>query len=414
MIGFVAIAALMITFALAILLTPLLRIGKSSDDPADQARRRLQVLDAAFAAGVINEDEYGEKRAALGTQLLGEITGAAPVAPRARGPLVIALMITLLLPASAIVLYRTIGNPDAIDTARLTAAAAPVEHGPDMQAAISKLSEKLKQNPNDAEGWALLGRAYKSDERFSEAREALKRATELEPDNPDILLEYAEALALSSNDRRLTGEARALIERALTLDAESQRGLWLLGISDYQARNYDTAITSWTKLLKLLPKDTDVARSVSEQIAAARKLADGVASPVDAKINGDQEQNNPQPKNGKDPKISVHVIVDPALQDKITASDVLFVFAKAVNGPPMPLAIQRMEASKLPITITLDNSMGMLPNIKLSQFPQVILGARISKSGNAIAQSGDLQTQSAAIDVTTEKTVELSIDETVP
>ncbi len=408
--GFLATA--MLAFALALVLMPLLRTGAVRSNHARQIRKQVRALDQALASNVINATEYAAKRAELGTRLLADLTESTAT-PRPRGSFITALVIALLLPAVAISLYQWVGTPRALDNNQALARNSD-EHGPDMQQAIRKLAEKLKQNPNDGEGWTLLGRAYKAGEQYAPAREALKRALELLPDNPDVMLEYAETLALSSTDRRLTGEARELIERALALDSNNQRGLWLLGISEYQAGQYDAAIRNWNRLLPLLPKDSDVARSVTEQIAAAQKRL-GVDTTAVAETSLTATHTDAGDKDAKASlQIRVHIAVDPALQDKLAPSDVLFVFAKAANGPPMPLAIQRLRADQLPTTVTLDDSMGMLPNIKLSQFPQIILGARVSKSGNAVAQSGDLQTQSAALDVHQKETIELLINQIVP
>jgi cytochrome c-type biogenesis protein CcmH len=297
---------------------------------------------------------------------------------------------------------------------------APADHGQNIDQAIAGLTEKLKQNPNDVEGWALLGRAYEATERFTEARDALKHAHDLAPDDADVTVAYAEALALSSESRQITSDARELLEKALKTAPDSQRGLWLLGISDYQAKKYDAAIATWKHLLPLLPKDSNVVQSVQHQIATAEAERDGRAPPADEESTADAiatEAPPPASTSAADsagPHLTVKVALDAKLKDKVTADDVLFIYAKAANGPPMPLAIQRMKASQLPTTVTLTDGMGMMPTMKLSQFPQVIIGARISKSGNAIAQSGDLQTVSKSMDVKSTAPIDLTIDQVVP
>ncbi len=319
-------------------------------------------------------------------------------------------------------LYRYVGNPRALDPEALTAQ-APADHGADMQAAIAKLADKLKQNPDDAEGWALLGRAYKATQRFSEGRDALKHAHDLAPADADITVEYAEALALASPQHRIAGAPRELLDQALKADPQNQRGLWLSGIADSQAGDYAAAIATWNRLLPLLPKDSDVAASIQKQIAQAQALRDGKPLPAEDEASAPNATATPAAANvdaatggatASGPQIVVDVALDPKLKEKAAPGDVLFVFAKAANGPPMPLAIQRLSAAQLPARVTLTDGMGMLPSMKLSTFPQIIIGARISRSGQALAQSGDLQALSAPIANTRREPVELTIDQVVP
>ena len=426
MLSFVMFAALMLALALAFVLRPLLT-RHAPDDPAALARRRMQALLEAHAAGVLSDTEFAAKRTELGDQLLAAIdTGP----PRSRAPFVAATAVALLLPALSIVLYRAVGSPAALDPAALVAApaTAPGEHGQDMEQAIDKLAAKLKQNPGDAEGWALLGRAYLETQRFAEARDALKHAHELVADDPDVGVAYAEALTLASESHQFDAQARALIETALKADPKNQRGIWLLGIADYQAGKFDAAIADWNLLLAQLPKDSTIAQSVRSQIARAEAARDGKPLPAEtaaAEIPaaGETAQAEaPQAATATTAAataadgahLTVKVTLDPNLTAQVSPADTVFVYAKAASGPPMPLAIQRLRADQLPATVVLTDGMGMLPSMKLSQFPQIIIGARISKSGNAIAQAGDLQTVSKPLDVRTTAPIALTIDQIVP
>ena len=423
---FVLIAALMLGVALALLLRPLLRGASRAGDPAAAARRRMKVLQEALDTGVLNKKEFAAKKAELGSEPAGALEAPAP---RSRSAFYAALAVALLLPASAIVLYRLVGDPRALDPASIPppeAQAAGAEHGQDMDQAIAKLAEKLKQNPDDVGGWTLLGRAYLETEHFSEARDALKHAHDLAPAEPDVSVAYAEALTLSGDSHRIDGEAKALIDAALKADPQNQRGLWLLGVSAYQDRNYDGAIASWNRLLALLPAGSTVVQSVKSQIARAEAERDGRAPPEEsasAPAPGAGESTTttvaaqPAPTSAPDaggPHLTINVGLDAKLAAKAAPGDTVFVYAKAASGPPMPLAVQRLRVEQLPATVTLTDGMGMLPNMKLSQFPQVIVGARISKSGNAIAQSGDLQTVSPPLSVTTSTPIDLTIDHVVP
>lgn len=409
MIVFLIGAALMLAAALTFVLPPLLRAPRNAS--ASDARRLLALLDDSHRNGILSDAEYAAKRAELGERLLGALD--TPAAPR-RG-YASAIAIALVLPAAAIVLYRMVGTPAALVPGAQTTAQAPADHGADMEQAIAKLADKLKQNPDDAEGWTLLGRAYEATQRFAEARDALKHAFDLAKDDPDVAVAYAEALALSSPTRRIDGEPRQILDAALKIAPDNQRGLWLLGISEYQANQYDAAIGAWQHLIKILPKDSDIIPSVQQQIARAqaerdgKPLAEDVApaqsAPTSSAATSDTEGG---------PQLHVEVALDPKLVSKLAPGDVLFVYAKAASGPPMPLAIARMGADKLPATVTLTDGMGMLPSMKLSQFPHVVIGARVSKSGNAMAQSGDLEVLSKPIAVTTKEPIRLTIDQIVP
>jgi cytochrome c-type biogenesis protein CcmH len=430
---FLMLAALMLAIALAVVLRPLLS-RRAPDDPAATARRRMQVLNEAHAAGVLNDEEFTAKRAELGEQLLAVIDSSPP---RSRTTFFAAVAVALLLPALAIVLYRFVGNPAALGPAALTPVPAAAEHGQDMEQAISGLAAKLKQNPDDAEGWTLLGRAYLETQRFAEGRDALKHAHDLAANDPDIAVAYAEALTLANESHQFDEQARSMIESALKVDPKNQRGIWLLGIADYQAGKFDAAIASWNRLLEQLPKDSSVAQSIKSQIARAEAARDGRPLPDEPGVaasaaNTETAQAPPPPSApaagqrppaaepstaeaaGAGPHLTIKVALDPALTAKVSPADTVFVYAKAASGPPMPLAIQRLRADQLPATVVLSDGMGMLPNMKLSQFPQVIIGARISKSGNAIAQSGDMQTVSKPLDVATTTPIALTIDQTVP
>ena len=429
---FALLAAAMLIVALALLLPPLLRAGSPKSDPAAAARRRMKVLQEALDTGVLSKKEFAAKKAELGDQLL---SGLDAPAPRSRTAFFAAVAVALLLPAGAIVLYRIVGEPRALDPASVTAPAAqaPDEHGQDMDQAITKLAEKLKQNPGDVAGWTLLGRALLETERFAEGRDALKHAHDLAPADPDVSVAYAEALTLSGDSHRIDGEAKALIDAALKADPQNQRGLWLLGVSAYQEHDYNGAIANWNRLLALMPADSNVTKSIKAQIARAEAERDGRAPPderggreppaeraprtaaaADSAASSAPAQSAASASGGAGPHLTIKVALDAKLAAQAAPGDTVFVYAKAASGPPMPLAVQRLRVDQLPASVTLTDGMGMLPSMKLSQFPQVIVGARISKSGNAIAQSGDLQTTSKPLDVTTTTPIELTIDQTVP
>jgi len=316
---------------------------------------------------------------------------------------------------------RQAGGPRALDPVWRDAVAAttPSADGqappPDMAQAITQLAERMRAEPDDLEGWMLLGRAYKTMERFEPAREALANAYRLAPENPDVLVEYSEALVLASESRRFQGEPLELLTRAVELQPDSQRGLWLLGIAAYQAENYTQAVQVWERLLATLPADAEPRAALEERIAEARQrggLGDGSTGSARTAAAAAPPVESPAATSA--PRLTVTVDIAPELKSKVGASDVLFVFARAAEGPRMPLAIQRLPAASLPVTVTLDDSTSMMPAMKLSLIPRVVVGARVSKSGQATPQPGDFETLSAPLDNTRAEPIPLVIDTVVP
>lgn len=416
------LAAAMALAALGFVAWPLLRQRPIAMglDPALQAKR--EALEQARRAGALTAKEVRTKLAAL--EARPAATGSSRLLP---------IVLVVLLPVAAILLYRTLGEPRALDPVWQGAIAAAAGSGavadtaappPDMDRAVAGLAERLKNEPDDLEGWMLLGRAYKTMERFELAREALANAFRLAPDNPDVMIEYAEAQVLASSSRRFTGEPLALLQRAVLAQPQSQRGLWLLGIASYQENDFAAAAVTWERLLAVLPNDAEPRAQLLERIADARQKAGMPPLPATATVAAAAAQTPQQAPStnptatatasSEGPRLTVTVDITPELKAKVGASDVLFVFARAAQGPRMPLAIQRLPATSLPVTITLDDSTSMMPAMKLSTMPQVVVGARISKSGQATPQPGDFQTLSEPIANTHSEPLRLVIDEVVP
>lgn len=409
---FVVCAGLMLAIALILLLRPLLAGSGAGNS-------KLAALQAAQAAGVIDADEFARKRAALGAEDNG---GGS-----ARPAMIWVWVIALLLPLGATFLYWMNGDPRAFhleqydklaQAARGENTGGNAQDAPDMNEAINGLAERMAKDGGDLEGWVLLGRAYKSTQRYAEAADALAKAQALAPQDPNIMVERAEVIALTDPDRRIAGQARGLLEQALLAQPENQRAMWLMGISNVQAGEYEQAVTIWERLLPLLPPGENVTESVREQIAQARAHAGmppaaGAAAPV-AVSAAPEPSATPTDATGAT-KLVVEIDIAPELKAQLGANDVLYVFARAPQGPKMPLAIQRMPVSSFPVTVTLDDSMGMMPSMKLSSVPEVVVGARVSKTGVANAQSGDFEVISAPVTLATQSaTLKLTINSVVP
>ena len=400
MMGFWLASAVLTLVALAFVVPPLLRA------PVSAVHQRRAALDEARRAGILDGEEYTSKRAALDETALPAVGKRVPL---------LALVVAVLLPAISVGLYARLGDPRVFDpdvqSVEVAMQQAQQAGMAPMDQAIAGLSARLAREPNDLEGWLLLARAQKSSEHFDEAAQALAKAMALAPDNASIMVEYAEAQTLASADKRFSDDALALIERALAIEPAHQRGLWLRGIAHYQRGDVAAARTDWEHLLSVLPPDSPVHDSITAQLAA---LDSGELAQAAAGQRSTAPSSEPTPSAVSAARLHVHVSLAPNLADKVRPDDVLFVFARAAHGSRAPLAIVRLRAGDLPLTTQLDDSQAMVPAMNLSSTPQVVVGARISRSGEAQAQSGDLETLSAPIAHDHAETLELTIDQIVP
>jgi cytochrome c-type biogenesis protein CcmH len=313
---------------------------------------------------------------------------------RPRGVFVLAMIVAFCLPLAAIGLYLSVGTPVALN------GVPKAETGMSIDQAVAELQAHLVQKPDDQQGWMLLGQTYSVMHKAAEARDAYDHALKLDPNNGVAMVGWAEADSLLREDHRIEGRARELLERAVQLDPQSQRGLWLLGISQFQHDQYAEAAATWRTLQPQLDPDSNVAKAVQEQIAVAESRANG----------GGKTAPETPAAQATQPSLQVQVSLSPTLKDKLAPGDTLFVYARADQGPPMPLAVAKMDATALPATVTLNDGMGMTPQLKLSSVPRVFVGARISKSGQAIAQPGDLEGDAGVVDVNTHTPIKISID----
>jgi len=448
---FWVLAAGLIGLALLFILPPLLAAkaeDKSDAIDEDQInlavfRQQLEELDADLAAGNLEQAQYDSARRDLEKELLLDIDPNAPAAkPAKSGRWAVAALVPAL-PAAALGLYFYVGEPGAIDRqqpAPVAAAGVPAhgtgEEMPSMDVLVQRLAERMEQEPDNMEGWVMLGRSYLAMGRMEEAVAAYEKARALAPDEANVLLGYAEALAKSGGG--LQGRAAELIAEAVELEPANPNALWMMGLVEYERGNLEPAIGLWTKLESLLEPGGEEADAVRSYIAQARKKA-GLDAPQAATQPAPQSaaapaapQSTPAaapeaatamapaptaepaaeaPQAAADGKaIQVQVSLSPELQSQAAPEDTLFIFARALEGPPMPLAAMKLQAKDLPASVTLDDSTAMMPQMRLSLFQQVLVGARISKSGNAMPQSGDLQGEVKPVTPGQAETVAVVID----
>lgn len=321
---------------------------------------------------------------------------------RPRAPFVLALILALVTPPAVLGAYLVVGTPQALQP-------APADDHATLAAAAQQLQAGLRRKPDNAEGWALLAQAYSALNQPQQALDALNHLLKLKPDDPDAMVAWVEATAETSPSHRIDAASRAMLRRALQIQPKHQRALWLLGISDFQRGDYADAAKQWKTLLPLLDPGSLVAATVQQELAAAEAHAGGSAQDATLAAADPATATTSRPTRAS-VALTVIVKLDPKLADKVKADDTLFVFARATGGPPMPLAVARLKASELPAKVTLTDAMAMTPALTLSRFARVSVAARISGSGDAMPQAGDLE--SAPVEVATDARtpVALTID----
>ncbi len=415
--SFWILAALLVVVALMLVVWPLLRPPRGGAAAQTALlREQLDALKSAHAAGLVDDSTFAAKQKALSAAALALIEAPAARVGASRIAKFTALLLVLALPATTFWLYEQIGTPNALGfkgpgsgTSVTAEGDAATSNAPDLAKAAEALAAKLATTPDDGEGWALLARTYRAIDRFPEANEAYTRARALLPEDPELLAEAAEAMGLSSNPRSLSGEPEKLVDRAIELSPTNQNALFLKGLARAQADDPAAAEATWERLLGLMEVGSPAQQAVVEQLNIVRsRLGKGpleaqaaaptapVATPAAPVAATPAAGNTPPDPNAAG--IDVSIKVAPELADLVQPGDTLFVFARAEAGPPAPLAIQRRAASELPLTLRLDESMGMIAGMSLAQFPRVVIGARLSRSGNAQPQPGDLEGLTAAMD----------------
>ena len=403
---------------------PLIRRPRDAGRRADGGDSNLMVLrhqlvemDADLAAGTLSRDQYTVARSELERRVIEEAAGSEAARGSSRSP-GMALMLAVALPVFAVGLYLYLGNRDGIAWQEFVAAgergAAPAD-AQQVEDMVNRLAKGLENSPADSDGWLMLARSYGAMGRFAEAGRAYARAAALLPDNAQVLADYADALAMAQG-RNAEGEPLRLVQRALMLDPDNLKALAFAGSAAFARRDFGAAAQYWQKALHLAPPGSDFARSMQEGLDESRKLAQGGPAPA-ARSTGPlaagSAATGTAAAGATTGMIAGRVVLSAALAAKVAPSDTVFIFARASQGPRMPLAILRRAASELPLQFILDDSMAMAPEMQLSKYREVVVGARISKSGNAMPQPGDLQGQSGVIK-TGSGGVEIVIDQLVP
>jgi cytochrome c-type biogenesis protein CcmH len=368
-------------------------------------QNRLQQVERQFGNGELDKQEYQQAQDELSKGLAYELQNQAPQkkgSQKSAPGNAVTWGLAFGIPLFAVSLYLLLGKPEALDPAALNGQLSI----PEM---VSRLEKRLKKNPEDVQGWRMLGRSYTVMENFPAARDAYGAAYQREPENSEVILDYAEAVA-RANGNSLLGKPAELVEEALKHDAANIRALVLKGVWLFHQEDIRGAIQQWRTVLRQPQIDEQTRAVVQNLIDRSTELAgDAVSSAGAAESTPVQA-----PVAAAAAAVTVELSLSPQLSGQVVPEDTVFVFAQAANGPKMPLAVMRKRVADLPFKIVLDDSSAMTETMKLSAFNQVVVTARVSKSGNPTAASGDLQGKSAVIDPSKKPSLKLVIDTKLP
>lgn len=411
------LAALMTAVALAFVLVPLLRprpaVGPTQADAnLEVLRSQRREIEADVALGTLpaaaREQALAELVERAAADLPATPEDAAPA--ERRRPWGIALAVGLLVPALAFALYLGLGTPQATDATVAAAARGKVDDQ-QMVSLVEQLAAKVRERPEDLQGWSLLARSMAALGRFRESADAYEHLARLSPKDPQVLADWADSLGMAQG-RTLKGKPAQLANQALALDPDHPKALALAGTAALDDSDYPTALRHWERLAKLAEGSPDATqvRSVISEIrqraaSAGVKLAEAPAAP--------QAAAAPAAATAAGTSVSGTVAIAPAMASRVKGTETLYVYARAENGPRMPLAILRGSAKQLPMSFALDDSMAMAPTAKLSGAAAVRIEARVSPSGNATPQPGDLVGTSGVVKPGA-RDVKIVIDKVLP
>lgn len=404
MMPFLAIAAALIVAALLFLLPPLVRRRTTAPDVRVAAnaaiyQEQLEELGAELQRGALTKEEFERASREIEHRIVSEY--GKPAAPQPAGwrpNTAAALLVGLLLPLAVVLGYLQLGNLDALSGGAVAEADASAHAvSPEqMEALVARLSARMQQTPDDAEGWMLLGRSLGVLGKYDRSAEAYARASKLSPKDAGLLADYADALGMARG-RKLEGEPFAIIKRALAIDPEHVKSLALAGTAEFERRNYAAAIGYWERILRVAPPESEFARAVAGSIEEARTLGGGALAKKEAppakgkQVLPEKKASAAKPAAAGDQSLQGVVSIDPALAARLSPGDTVFVLARPATGSRMPLAVARTTVAALPYRFKLDDNMAMAAGATISSHAQVVVAARVSKSGTAVPQKGDIE-----------------------
>lgn len=394
MLAFWILATLMTAVALAFVLVPLLRARAGSTGPTpveanlEVLRGQRREIEADVANGLLPADARDEALAELLQRADSDLSIAPQPTAASKRPWITAAIVAVSLPLIAFGTYLAIGTPGASESGLFARPGAGMGEQ-QVVALVENLARKVRDRPDDAQGWALLARSMAALGRFKESADAYDRLAKLVPNDPDVLADYADALGMAQG-RKLAGRPVELAQRALAIDPKHQKSLALLGTAAMESGDRTRATGYWQALAELLPPGSDDEKEVQAILADIRSSAGAPAGAAAPSLALPLAPAPVAPAAAPGASVSGSITLAPEVASQVSGSETVFVFARAEGGPRMPLAILRSSAAQLPLQFALDDTMAMSPASRLSSAAAVRIEARISRSGNATPQPGDL------------------------
>ena len=419
---FIIVAILMVAAALAWVLWPLLR--PSNRTSIDRRGANLAVykdqfadLDADLARGSISQEQYTEAKAELERRMLDEARAEKTVqAPAPAARFKTALVLAAAIPIIAGLLYARLGAPDAFSP---LATAPQDQHqlsGAQVEEMTAKLAARLDKEPDNVDGWVILARTYYTQRKFAEAAQAYEKLTKLLPGEAALFADYADALAMAQG-RNITGKPMELVKQALAIDPNQWKALAMAGTEAFDRKDYKGAVEYWERL-KTSSAGEPIAQQIQGSIDEARRLGGLPPSPTVAPVAAAKPAPAPAAAKQEGPaaaggNVSGTVDLASELKAKAGPNDAVYVFARPADGSKMPIAITRAQVKDLPLKFTLDDATSMSKDVKVSGFQEVIVAARVSKSGSAMPASGDFEGMTKPVKVGSSG-LKITVDRVLP
>jgi cytochrome c-type biogenesis protein CcmH len=396
---FWTLCAVLLMVAMLFVVWPLWRKSSYNNDVLRDAanlgilRDQSSELEVDLQNGLLTQDAYEQGKRELQGRLLDEVkTTEQPVKPLRNPAKILAIVMLVLLPLFTVLMYFQVGTPKALLPGATTNSAEVDDSPITTEEGLKDLQSELDSNPDNPHGWYKLASSYIQMKRYTEAANAYEQLVKQVPDEAQIWSNYADVYAMAHGKSLQSAEVAKFLSQALEIDPNNITALALSGSAAMQGKNYVVAITQWQKMVSLLDPGSPEAQQFTSNIQEAR---DQLA----AEPGGKQKlaQLPPAPdapqKQAADnvAAITGMVALSPGLAAQVKPDDVVFILARAAQGPKMPLAVLRKQVKDLPFQFSLDDSMAMQPQLKLSGYDQVIVVSRVSKSGSPMAQTGDLQ-----------------------
>lgn len=403
---FIAIAIAFVVVALALVVWPLVKanhddgIARRKADNLEILRQQYAELEAEHKAGRVSDDEYEETRGEIETRVLEESKDPDDEVPHKQGKqgIYAAFALVVLIPVAAFLLYLEIGSPIAMDP-DFTRQQAQMQKmsgqhsNAELVEQVKFLEERLKEHPDNADGWMMLARTSAAVKDWAKSSQAFEQVNRLVPDNADVLADWADVMAAAQNGN-LQGRPKELIEKALSVDPQHWKALALMGTLCFNQADYEGAVKYWSRMLAGVEQGSEEWRQIMENIEHARRAGGLPPDPTLGSIQMQEGASSSRTETGAAAGAVITGVVDvaPELKDKIHPDDTVFVFARPIEGSKMPVAFASYKGKDLPIRFRLDSQSQMGMGMKtLADVKQTIVGARVSRSGNFMPASGDLE-----------------------